>query len=126
MEIKFRDISAENIRTDLLVLAVPEKQWDEAPLRALDRRLKGKLRERLQNSKFTGSEGSSLLLPTLGLLPSAHLLIIGSGGAKEMDSDSWRKSAARARKEAANLGASDIALFFPGQRGCAGGWRGHH
>ena len=113
MEIKFRDINAENIRTDLLVLAVPEKQWEEAPLRALDRRLKGKLRERLQNSKFTGSEGSSLLLPTLGLLPSAHLLIIGSGGAKEMDSDSWRKSAARARKEAANLGASDIAFFFP-------------
>jgi leucyl aminopeptidase len=92
---------------------VPEKQWDGAPLRALDRRLKGKLRERLQNSKFTGSEGSSLLLPTLGLLPSAHLLIIGSGGAKEMDCDSWRKSAARARKEAANLGALDIAFFFP-------------
>ena len=112
MEIRFRDISADKISADLLVLPVHEKKLDEPALRALDRGLRGKLAERLQKSKFIGTEGSSLLLPTLGLLPAGQLLVIGIGG-QETDNDSWRRLGARARKEAAHLGAVNVALFFP-------------
>lgn len=112
MEIRFRDIGVEKITTDLLVLPVQEKKLDEPTLRALDRGLRGKLSERIRKSKFTGAEGNSLLFPTLGLLPAAQLLLIGMGGAQELDSETLRKAGARARKEAGGLTASEIAWFF--------------
>ena len=116
MEIKFRDASAVNIKTDLLVIPVREKQLDEPAIRALDQRLKGQLRQRIQKSRFTGAEGSQLHFSTAGLLPAAQLLLIGLGSEGEIVSDTWRKIAARARKEASALGAEEIALLFaPGK-----------
>jgi len=112
MEIRFRDIGVETIRTDLLVVPVQEKKLEQAPLRALDRRLRGKLSERIQKSKFTGAEGGALLYPASGLLPSSHLLLLGMGRVEDLESDAWRKAGARARREAAGVGAADIALFF--------------
>ncbi len=112
MEIKLRDAGAENLKADLLVLPVQEKQLEGPVLRMLDRRLKGKLRERIQAGRFTGSEGSLLLYPTSGMLRSSHLLLVGMGEGKELESDTWRKAAARARREAASIGAEDIAVFF--------------
>jgi len=112
METKFKDAAAETLRADLLVLPVQEKKLALAPLRALDRRLRGKLSERMQKSKFTGAEGSALLYPSSGLLPSSHVLLLGMGGAPEIEADSWRKAGARARREAAGVGAADIALYF--------------
>ena len=55
MEIRFKDIGPESLKTDLLVVPVSEKRLEETSIRALDRRLKGKLQERIQKSKFTGS-----------------------------------------------------------------------
>jgi hypothetical protein len=57
MEIKFRDTNVERIKSDLLVVPVREKKMDDPALRALDRRLKGHLRGRIEKSKFTGAEG---------------------------------------------------------------------
>ncbi len=112
METRFRDARVETVKADLLVLPVLEKKLEEVPLRALDRRLRGKLSERIQKSKFTGAEGSALLYPASGLLPSSHLLLLGMGSAKDVEPDVWRKAGARARREAAGVGAADIALFF--------------
>ena len=112
METNFRDANAETIKTDLLVVPVQEHKLEEAPLGALDRRLRGKLRERIQKSKFTGAEGSVLLYPTSGMLPTSHLLLIGLGDGKNLETDSWRKAAARARREAGAIGAAAIAWFF--------------
>jgi len=112
MEIKIRDSNAERIKTDLLVIPVREKKLDDALIRALDRRLRGNLRARMQKSKFTGAEGGTLIYQTAGLLPAAQLLLIGLGGGAEIAGDTWRKIGARARREAAALGAEDIAFFF--------------
>ena len=100
MEIRFRDATAERIRTGLLVVPVREKKLDDPELRGLDRRLKGNLRARMQQSKFTGAEGSILLYTTAGLLPAAQLLLIGMGGEAQITADTWRKIGARARREA--------------------------
>ena len=116
MEIRFRDASAERTRTGLLVIPVREKKLDEPEIRALNRVLNGNLRARIQKSKFTGAEGSSLLYTSAGFLPAAQLLLIGIGGESEIATDTWRKAGARARREAAGIGAEDVALFFaPGK-----------
>ena len=83
MEVRFKDTSVENCKTDLLVLPVVEKELDVAPIRSLDRRLKGNLQERIRKSNFTGAEGSSLLYSTAGTPPAAHLLLVGLGKAGE-------------------------------------------
>jgi leucyl aminopeptidase len=116
MEIRFRDASAERIRTGLLVIPVREKKLDEPEIRALNRVLNGNLRARIQKSKFTGAAGSSLLYTSAGFLPTAQLLLIGIGSEPEIATDTWRTTGARARREAAAIGAEDVALFFaPGK-----------
>ena len=77
METRFRDTSADTIKTDLLVLPVGEKEKDAPAIRALDRRLKGRLSEQIRKSKFSGAEGSTLLYTAAGNLPASHLLLIG-------------------------------------------------
>lgn len=111
MEVRFRDTRAERIKTDLLVIPVREKKLEEPYLRALNRLLKGNLRARIDKSKFTGAEGSTLLYPSAGAMPAAQLLLIGLGGG-EISSETWRKVAARAHKEARATGAEELAIFF--------------
>jgi leucyl aminopeptidase len=112
METKFRDARPELIKADILALPVCEKHLDDPAIRALDRRLKGHLRERLQKSKFTGVEGSALLYSTAGLLPAAQILLIGIGKEAEIAADGWRKAGGRLAKEAAGMGAQEAAFFF--------------
>ena len=111
MEIRFRDTSVERIKTDLLVIPVREKKLDDPALRALDRRLDGHLRRRIDRSKFTGAEGSALLYASAGSLPAGQIMLIGLG-ADEITTDGWRKAGARARKEAAAIGAEALAILF--------------
>jgi leucyl aminopeptidase len=112
METKFRDASVETIKSDLLVCPVQEKKLEEPATRAIDRRLKGKLRERIQKSKFTGAEGSTLLYSAGGALPASHVLLVGMGDTREIEAHTWRKAAARSRREASAVGAETIAFFF--------------
>jgi leucyl aminopeptidase len=115
MEVKVRDTTAERIKTDLLVIPVREKNLEGPEIRALDRRLKGNLRTRIEKSKFTGAEGSTLLHTTNGALPAAQLLLLGLGGGSEA-ADTWRKAGARARKEAVATGAEEMAFLFSPER----------
>ena len=111
MEIRFRDSAADRIKSDLVVIPVREKRLDDPAIRALDRRLKGQLRARIGKSKFTGAEGSTLLHPTADMLPAAYLLLVGIG-AGDTSADTWRKTGAKARKEAAAIGANEFAMLF--------------
>lgn len=116
MEIQFRDQSPSKIKTELLALPVRENQIDGPEIRLLDRLLKGKLSERIRVGGFTGSEGSALFHSTAGLLPAAHVLLVGLGKEREIEIDSWRKAAAKIKKEAAGVGATEVALFFSPDR----------
>jgi leucyl aminopeptidase len=112
VETRFRDVSADTIKTDLLVLPLQERNLEMPALRSLDRRLRGKLSERIKKSKFTGAEGSSLVYDTAGVLPASHLLLAGLGKTNDVDSDTWRKAGGRAWREASTIGAEEIAFFF--------------
>ncbi len=116
MDVHFKDQSLSKIKTELLVLPVKEKHIDCPEIRLLNRALKGKLSERIRTSGFAGSEGSALLQSTAGMLPATHVLLIGIGKEREIETDSWRKTAAKARKEAAGVGAEEIAFFFSPDR----------
>ena len=116
MEFYFKDQSLAKIKTALLAIPVKEKQTGEPEIRLLDHLLKGKLSERIRNCGFIGSEGSALLHSTAGMHPAMHLLLVGIGKEREVETDSWRKAAARARKEAAGLGVEEIAFFFSPDR----------
>ncbi|HET9915988.1 MAG TPA: leucyl aminopeptidase [Candidatus Binatia bacterium] len=111
MEIRFRDSAADRIKSDLVVIPVREKRLDDPVIRALDRRLKGHLRARIGKTSFTGAEGSTLLHPTGDALPAAYLLLLGIG-AGDTGTDTWRKAGAKARKEAAAIGANEFAMVF--------------
>src|ERR1051325_6877457 len=112
MEVRFRDSRIDRIKADLLVLPVREKRVGTPEVDTLNRRLKGHLRAQIERSKFTGAEGSALLYPSAGMLPTNQILLIGIGSASESMLDSWRTAGARARKEAAAQGAGEIAVFF--------------
>jgi leucyl aminopeptidase len=113
MEVRFKDLSLERIKTDLLMLPVKEKGTEEPQIRRLDRLLKGRLSERIKKSRFTGAEGTTLLHSTAGMLPASHLLLAGMGTEDDIEVDSWRKAAARTKKEASGIGAQEIAFFLP-------------
>ena len=110
MEIRFRDASPERIKTGLLVVPVREKHLDGPELRALDRGLGGHLRARIQQVRFAGAEGASLMYGCAGALPAAQLLLVGVGSGD--GTEVWRKVGARTRREAAAIGAADAAIYF--------------
>ncbi|MGH7774916.1 MAG: leucyl aminopeptidase [Candidatus Binatia bacterium] len=112
MEVKFKDLSPERVKTDVLILPVKEKGTEEPIIRRLDRRLKGMLSERIKKSKFTGAEGTALLHFTAGMLSASHLLLLGMGKENEIENDSWRKAAARAKRETTGIGAEEFAFFL--------------
>ena len=116
MEVRFKDQRPEHIQTELLVLPVKEKRVEDAVVRRLDRLLHGRLSERIKRSRFIGSEGSALLYSAAGTLPAANLLLIGMGKEEEIEIESWRKAGAWTKKEAAGLGAGEIAFFFSADR----------
>jgi leucyl aminopeptidase len=115
MDIRFRDSQADRIKTDLLIVPVREKDLKNPQLRVLDRRLKGHLSKRIESSKFTGAEGSTLLYASAGSLPAEQILLIGIG-ASDGDFDGWRKVGARARREAGASGAKDLAILLAAER----------
>lgn len=119
METKFKDTAIDAFKTELLVVPINEKKLEDPTIRALDRRLKGKLQERIQKSKFTGAEGSSLLYFTAGALPASHLLLLGMGKASEIDAETWRKAGARATREATSIGAEEIGVYLSPERQAA-------
>ena len=113
MDIKLKDQSPDKLKTPLLAIPVKEQGLKDPVIRVLDRLLKGRLSERMERSRFTGALGNVLLQATDGRLPASHLLLLGMGKDHEMESHAWRRSAARASKEAAGLWAQEIDFFLP-------------
>ena len=67
----------------------------------------------MRESKFTGAEGAHVDLSNgRDCCRPPKLLLIGLGGGAEITGDTWRKTGARARREAAALGAEEIAILF--------------
>ncbi len=79
-------------RADCLVVGVFESRELGAEARAVDRAVRGRLKNLLQRGDFAGRAGESLLLADLPGLRARTLLLVGQGAAKTYQRRAWRKA----------------------------------
>jgi leucyl aminopeptidase len=111
-------ISAEahdprGLRVDLLVVPVPagEKKFSGAAA-SLDKATGGLLADLKEQEAFTGKEGETATLRTMGKLAAAKIMLLGMGP-KALRASSARKLAARAVRASRDERAKTIALVLP-------------
>jgi len=95
VNVRFPSEPLSSLDADALVIGVPQDL--SGPLTALDETLGGELVAWLRRQKFTGSVGSVQVVPTLGRIPAAHVILVGVG---EGSADEWRRAAGRVGREA--------------------------
>jgi leucyl aminopeptidase len=113
VDVRFKNLRQEEVPADLLVVPVQEKPLQDPVVGRLDRLMKGALSAHIQKAKFTAADGAVLLHATASTIAAPHLLLAGLGKSEEIDLDTWRRVAARAKKEGNALGAEEIALYLP-------------
>lgn len=97
MEFTAKPSSLNQLKTDLLGLAVANGKIVTPLGREIDRRLNGHLSRLLKKEDFKGKPGTSRLIDTHGRVGASSLLLIGvedSGGEGTFDADSLRKISA--------------------------------
>jgi len=100
------------LASDLLVVPLTQGEQHNENVQVLDVALNGGLREHITRSGFSGKEGETLLFPTQTRLPSQMLLLLGLGKLETLDTDTWRRGAARVQREAKGQGAKHVAWFL--------------
>jgi leucyl aminopeptidase len=100
--------SAFEAACDALVAFIPEND-SAAVVGPLDAALGGQLAPWLASRQFTGGEGAMLVLPTLGRIPAAHVLLLGTGDGAP---GKVRAAAARAAREIRGLKGSKVVAWL--------------
>ena len=83
-------------RADCLVIGVFEARELGTEARAVDRAVRGRLKQLLQRGDFAGRAGETLLLADLPGLRASRLLLVGLGAAKSYQRRTWRRALATA------------------------------
>ncbi len=116
MRIELSSEEAFAVKTDLLAVPLWEGKSYPAELSHIGPPLKGYLTEAWKKQKFSGKEGTILLLPTLGLCPAEHILLVGMGKkGKVEDPVVWRQKADVMVREALRLKAKSAAWVLSDQ-----------
>jgi len=116
MNVRIQQQPLTMLECDLLVVPLVQGEQSGASVQALDTVLSGALREQLTRSGFTGKEGETLLFHTQSRLPSRAVLLLGLGKAENLATETWRRAAGEAHKEARGQGAKHLAWFFTADR----------
>ena len=111
MNIRVQSQPITDIKSDLLVIPLAQGAQKNATVQALDTALQGTLKDYIAQSGFTGKHGETLVFPTQKRLPSRTLFLLGMGN-ENLEADTWRRSAAKAQKEAKNT--QQAAKTHPG------------
>jgi leucyl aminopeptidase len=117
MNVRVQTQQLAALESDILVVPVVQREHDGEQLQALDTALHGTLKEQMKRSGFTGKEGESLRMQTHGRLPSPEVLLVGLGKAENLETETWRRVAGKAHKEARGPGVRQLAWFFPAEHG---------
>jgi leucyl aminopeptidase len=114
MNIALSSSSPREIRTDVLAIACDDDAVAEsAHVAALDPILGGSLRRAIQEERFRGKAGQTLVMHTQERLPATRLALIGVGGRATLRAASLLPFAGRAARLAAATGATTLTLVPP-------------
>jgi len=116
MHVRIQQQPLTTLECDLLVVPLVQGEQSGASVQALDTVLSGALREQLTRSGFTGKEGETLLFHTQSRLPSRAVLLLGLGKTENLVTETWRRAAGEAHKEARGQGARHLTWFFTEDR----------
>jgi leucyl aminopeptidase len=114
MNLKVKSGRLEKEKTEALVLGLPEggsRLPEEAV--ALDRALRGGIREVLASGDFSGKANQSLLLHTRGRIPSHRVLLVGLGREDRMDLETVRQAMGTAARCLRDLGIKAFTVPVP-------------
>ncbi|MCE2485595.1 MAG: leucyl aminopeptidase [Desulfurellaceae bacterium] len=111
MNIRVQSQAITKIESDVLVVPLAEGQHDNGAVDDLDAALGGALRAHLGHTGFSAKAGQSVVFPTHTQLPSRTLVLLGLGK-DAADTETWRRSAAKAHAEAKSQQAKRLAWFF--------------
>jgi leucyl aminopeptidase len=101
-------------RVDLLAIACDDDAVTEsAPVAALDQALGGTLRRAIQDERFRGKAGQTLVLHTQERLPATRILLVGVGPRAALRLPNLLAFAGRAARVASGTGATTVGLVPP-------------
>ncbi len=109
MQVKFSAEPLHDAAVDLLVVGAGESFAED--LAGLDAKFGSRLIAHLKQQKFTGKGTSSVLVPSLGRVPARDLLVVAVG---DRSRDNLLRAAAKAGRQARDLGAATLALALGG------------
>lgn len=115
MNIRVQKQMPDKLTCDLLVVPITQGEQHSDIVKAFDQVLHGALKEQIDRTKFTAKEGEVLTASTHGHLPSPALLLLGLGKAANVDTETWRRVAGKAQREARSQGVKHLAWFCDGQ-----------
>lgn len=105
--VEARDVLS--LKGDLLVVNMHDGEINKGTfLEAVDRKLKGEIRELIRREEFKGTSGTSKLVYTRGRLGVNYLLILGLGDEKKYSIDHARKCGATLRAVADQIKAKTV------------------
>jgi leucyl aminopeptidase len=114
MNITVSSATPAETRADVLAIACDDEAVAESVhVVALDRALGGSLRRAVQDERFRGKTGQTLVLHTQERLPATRLILIGVGGRGALAVPTLLPFAGRAARFAAATGAASLALVPP-------------
>ncbi len=112
MNLRIQPQALTKVASDVLVVPLLQGEQQSERVKALDTPLNGALQQQIKHSGFTAKEAETLVFSTHGHLPSRTLLLIGMGKSENLESDTWRRCAARVHREAKGQGAKHLAWYF--------------
>jgi leucyl aminopeptidase len=115
LEIQVKMGSVEREAADAVVVWQFEGEGLVPEAAALDRRLRGLIREVVRSGEFTGRLNQTVLLHTHGRLPAKRILLVGLGKRKEFGPDRIRQAVATATRHLRDLGIKRFSAALLGK-----------
>ncbi|HEY9723899.1 MAG TPA: leucyl aminopeptidase [Oscillatoriaceae cyanobacterium] len=111
MSLKLLTVPLPEVRTDALVLLLPENA-DVAPFATVDRLTQGQLAAVLEDGRFKGKAEETLVLHAPGSNVK-RIVLSGLGKAEEITAERLRRAAGRGATTARDTGARQVTIALP-------------
>ncbi|MEN0061012.1 MAG: leucyl aminopeptidase [Myxococcota bacterium] len=112
MNVRFPSEPLSSLAADALAIGVPSDF--SGPVTALDEALGGQLISWLKSQEFKGSAASIQVVPTMGRIGPANVIVVGIGDGSP---EAWRRAVGRAGREARSMRVETLSFDFSNAAG---------